>query len=50
VIFGLSTERFQPATHFTSDKILRFDWSPDGRLVLSRGMDQNELVLIKDFQ
>jgi hypothetical protein len=26
-------------THFTSDKISRFDWSRDGRLALYRGTD-----------
>ena len=37
-------------THFTSDKIFWFDWSRDGRLALSRGTDQTDALLIKNFQ
>jgi Tol biopolymer transport system component len=37
-------------THFTSDKIFRFDWSRDGRLALSRGTDATDAVLIKNYQ
>jgi len=37
-------------THFTSDKIFWFDWSRDGRLALSRGTEQTDAVLIKNFQ
>jgi eukaryotic-like serine/threonine-protein kinase len=37
-------------THFTSDKIFRFDWSRDGRLALSRGTDTTDAMLIKNFQ
>jgi Tol biopolymer transport system component/predicted Ser/Thr protein kinase len=40
----------KPVTHFTSDKIFWFDWSPDGRLALSRGSDTTDAVLIKKFQ
>jgi serine/threonine protein kinase/Tol biopolymer transport system component len=40
----------KPATHFTSDKIFWFDWSRDGRLALSRGVDQTDTVLIKNFR
>ncbi len=40
----------RPSTHFTSDKIFWFDWSPDGRLALSRGTRQTDAVLIKNFQ
>jgi Tol biopolymer transport system component len=40
----------KPVTHFTSDKIFWFDWSPDGRLALSRGTRQADAVLIKNFQ
>jgi hypothetical protein len=40
----------QPVTHFTSDKIFWFDWSRDGRLALSRGTDQTDAVLIKNFR
>jgi Tol biopolymer transport system component len=40
----------KPVTHFTSDKIFWFDWSRDGRLALSRGTDQTDAVLIKNFR
>jgi Tol biopolymer transport system component len=40
----------QPVTHFTSDKIFWFDWSPDGRLALSRGTEPTDAVLIENFQ
>ena len=40
----------KPVTHFTSDKIFWFDWSRDGRLALSRGVDQTDAVLIKNFR
>ncbi|HMD84755.1 MAG TPA: hypothetical protein VKO18_08655 [Terriglobia bacterium] len=40
----------KPVTHFTSDKIFWFDWSPDGRLALSRGTEPFDAVLIKNFQ
>jgi hypothetical protein len=40
----------QPVTHFTSGKIFWFDWSRDGRLALSRGTDQTDAVLIKNFR
>ncbi len=37
-------------THFTSDKIFRFNWSRDGRLALSRGTQPTDAVLIRNFQ
>jgi len=37
-------------THFSSDRISWFDWSPDGRLALSRGTDQTDAVLIRNFR
>jgi serine/threonine protein kinase/Tol biopolymer transport system component len=40
----------RPVTHFTSDRIFRFDWSRDGRLALSRGTDQTDAVLIQNYQ
>ncbi|MGB7591020.1 MAG: hypothetical protein WBO19_07260, partial [Terriglobia bacterium] len=40
----------KPVTHFTSEKIFWFDWSRDGRLALSRGADQTDAVLIKNFR
>jgi Tol biopolymer transport system component len=41
----------KPLTHFTSDKtIFGYDWSPDGRLALSRGERLSDAVLIRNFQ
>ena len=40
----------KPVTHFTSDKIFSFDWSRDGRLVLSRGTDTTDALLMKGFR
>ena len=40
----------KPVTRFSSDKIFWFDWSRDGRLALSRGTDQTDAVLIRNFQ
>jgi Tol biopolymer transport system component len=38
-------------TDFKSDEIFRFDWSRDGkRLVLSRGVESRDIVLIRDFK
>ena len=38
-------------TDFKSDEIFRFDWSRDGkRLVLSRGVESRDVVLIRDFK
>jgi Tol biopolymer transport system component len=37
-------------THFTSDIIFFFDWFQDGRLVLSRGTQRIDAVLIKNFR
>jgi Tol biopolymer transport system component len=37
-------------THFTSDKIFRFDWSRDGRLALSRGTEPTDAVLIRNYE
>ncbi|HKE30490.1 MAG TPA: protein kinase [Candidatus Angelobacter sp.] len=39
----------KPVTHFTSDIIFFFDWFQDGRLVLSRGTERIDAVLIKNF-
>jgi len=36
-------------THFTSESIFYFDWFRDGRLVLSRGTEPIDAVLIKNF-
>lgn len=35
-------------TDFKTDQIFSFDWSRDGRLVYSRGLRTNDVVLIKD--
>ena len=40
----------KPVTHFTSDIIFSFDWFQDGRLVLSRGTERIDAVLIKNFR
>ena len=40
----------QPVTHFTSDRIFCYDWLHEGRLAFSRGTDQTDAVLIKNFQ
>jgi len=40
----------KPVTHFTSDRIFYFDWFRDGRLVLSRGTEPTDAVLIKNFR
>jgi serine/threonine protein kinase/dipeptidyl aminopeptidase/acylaminoacyl peptidase len=37
-------------TKFKSEQIFNFAWSRDGRLALSRGTDQTDVVLIKNFQ
>ncbi|MFZ0818466.1 MAG: protein kinase [Candidatus Acidiferrales bacterium] len=40
----------QPMTHFNSERIYGYSWSPDGRLALSRGTDLTDAVLIKNFR
>jgi serine/threonine protein kinase len=40
----------KPVTHFTSDTIFYFDWFRDSRLVLSRGTEPIDAVLIKNFR
>jgi len=37
-------------THFKSDRIYSYDWCRDGRLVLSRGHDITDALLIKNFR
>lgn len=37
-------------TNFKSEQIFNFAWSRDGRLALSRGTVQTDVVLIKNFQ
>ena len=37
-------------TNFQTDTIYSFDWALDGRLVLSRGSESNDVVLIKDLK
>jgi Tol biopolymer transport system component len=38
-------------TNFTSDFIRNYAFSPDGRqLAVSRGLEINDIVLIKDFR
>jgi hypothetical protein len=38
-----------PVTHFALGKIFNFQESRDGRLVLSRGTESVDAVLIRDF-
>jgi serine/threonine protein kinase/Tol biopolymer transport system component len=41
----------RPVTHFTSENIIfGYDWSPDGRLALSRGTRPSDAILITNFQ
>jgi serine/threonine protein kinase/Tol biopolymer transport system component len=40
----------KPLTHFTSDQIYDFTWSPHGQLLLSRGNSPADAVLIRNFQ
>jgi Tol biopolymer transport system component len=37
-------------THFTSGRIFNFAWSPEGDMVLARGSQSSDVVLIRDFQ
>jgi Tol biopolymer transport system component len=38
-------------THFKTDQIFRFAWSPDGRqLACERGVTVNDIILISDFK
>jgi Tol biopolymer transport system component/DNA-binding winged helix-turn-helix (wHTH) protein len=37
-------------TNFSSEKVVSFDWSRDNRLVVSRGSDKNDVILIKDLR
>jgi Tol biopolymer transport system component len=47
----ISGENPKQITNFTSDRIIWFDISRDGKqLALSRGMTTNDVVLIKDFR
>jgi len=39
----------KPLTQFTDGEIFWFAWSGDGRLALSRGTEQTDAVLIKNF-
>ncbi len=39
----------KPLTHFTSDKIMRFVYSPDGaQIAIERGETESDVVLLKD--
>ena len=37
-------------TQFTSDEIVNFDWSSDGRLICSRTSETRDVVLIRNFR
>jgi serine/threonine protein kinase/dipeptidyl aminopeptidase/acylaminoacyl peptidase len=56
---GVSNIEIQPLdgspnrrlTDFKTDRIFAFDWSPDGKwLLLSRGPEQRDVVLLTDFK
>jgi Tol biopolymer transport system component len=39
----------KPLSHFTADKILRFNYSPDGsQIAIERGESESDVVLLKD--
>jgi eukaryotic-like serine/threonine-protein kinase len=39
----------KPLTHFTADKIFRFNYSPDGsQIAIERGESESDVVLVKD--
>ena len=39
----------KPLTHFTADKIFRFNYSPDGsQIAIERGESESDVVLLKD--
>lgn len=40
----------KPVTHFAADQIFAFAWLKDGRLVLSRGSEPVDAILIKGFR
>ena len=41
----------KPLTKFKSDRTSRFEWSRDGKqILLSRGPQSDDVVLIKDFR
>lgn len=37
-------------TSFSSEQIFSFDWSRDNRLVVSRGFEKNDVILLKDLR
>jgi hypothetical protein len=37
-------------THFAAGKILKFQWSREGQLALSRGNETFDAVLIRNFR
>jgi Tol biopolymer transport system component len=43
----VSGREARPITHFTSDDIFSFDWRKDGSLVVSRGQDATDAILIR---
>jgi len=47
---SLGTNETRAETDFNSDLIFEFDWSRDGRLVYSRGVQASDIVLISDFR
>jgi hypothetical protein len=46
---GLDGNGGRQITHFTSDQINHFQWSPNGKkLLVWRGHDESDLVLLRD--
>jgi hypothetical protein len=39
-----------PLTHFASGRIFNFQWSRQGRIVLSRGSETMDAVLLSNFR
>ena len=37
-------------TNFSSEQVFSFDWSRDNRLVVSRGREKNDVILLRDLQ
>jgi Tol biopolymer transport system component/DNA-binding winged helix-turn-helix (wHTH) protein len=40
----------QQLTSFSSEQVFSFDWSRDNRLVISRGFEKNDVILLKDLR
>jgi len=51
-IFAMPLDGGQPKqlTHFRHGEILSADWTPDGKLVMARGENPTDMVLIRNFR